>query len=174
MYAQDVTPLYEGIHGGAAIGSITPGTAVTPSVGPQAGGVREAVIVEGWSAQGAGSVLYAAPDQRIILATLTAGAVTQRKLLEQRRDDYGTVWKHVQISGYVSSKHLVPDVATVWSAGQELYDARCSACHALHAPTEFTANQWPGILQTMVKNAALDPEQATLVTRYLQAHARQQ
>lgn len=77
------------------------------------------------------------------------------------------------MSGYVPSAGLTPDQESVWAAAKALFSKRCSACHALHHTTEFTANQWPTILKTMTKNAALQPDQAALVTQYLQTHAKQ-
>ncbi|TAM57539.1 hypothetical protein EPN52_12945 [bacterium] len=173
MFTQDVTPLYAAAQGSGGIGSLSPGTAVMPSGTPQAAHARSEVVVEGWSIQGADAVLYSAVGRRIVLATLETAA-PQETLIAEQRDDYGTVWRHVRLVGWVDATHLVPDAASVWSSAQKLYAARCSACHALHAPAEFTANQWPGILRTMVRNAALDPEQTALVTRYLQEHARAQ
>ncbi len=174
MFTQNVTPLYASVQGKEVIGSISPGTAVALNGAPQRAGARDGVSVDGWSAQGAESVVDVAVGQRIVLTTLSAEAVSQETTIETQRDSYGTVWKHVKLAGFVGSEHLVPDVATVWTSAQKLYSTRCTACHALHAPTEFTANQWPGVLRTMVRNAALDPEEAALVTRYLQAHARAQ
>ena len=109
---------------------------------------------------------------KIVLATLTASGVAQRHISETAHDTYGNTWNHVQIAAYVDAAITVPDVNSVWTAAHQLYATRCSACHALHATTDFTANQWPGILQTMEKNAALDPQQAALITQYLQTHAR--
>jgi hypothetical protein len=43
----------------------------------------------------------------------------------------------------------------------------------LHNTDEFNANQWPQILKTMAKNAALQPDQIALITQYLQTHSKQ-
>ena len=170
-YTSGTTPLYGQAQGQQVWGSLTPGTPVTPAGG---GASLVQVTLDGWSLAGAGSVVYAMLGERIILATLTAGGTAGRKVVGESKDSYGNAWRHVEISGWVRKEALVPDVGVVWAAAEKLYDARCSACHALHEPTEFTANQWPPILHTMVKNAALDPEQAALVTKYLQMHAKPQ
>ena|ERR1022692_3296852 len=172
MYVRSLTPVYSDGSGSASIGSLMPGTPVALKSAPKPGAAHVVVMIDGWSIQGADSVVYSAEGQRIILATLGASAIAQRKVLTHNRDAYGTVWNHVEFSAAIDPARLIPDVSSVWAAAHTIYTARCSACHALHAPTEFTANQWPGILTTMVRNAALDPNQAALVRQYLQTHAR--
>ena len=171
-YVRSLAPIYSTT--GTKIGEIMPGTGVAPA---KAGTSRATITIDGWSIQGADPVIYSAVGERIILATLDASdasALAHRKTLGHKSDPYGTRWNHVQISVAVDTSQLTPRVASVWSAAHSLYAARCSACHALHSPTEFTANQWPNILTIMTKNAALDPSQAALVRQYLQTHARAQ
>lgn len=174
VFATATAPLYQSSHSSVVIGSITPGTALSVAATPAPAAVREKVTIEGWAAKGAETVIYQAPNLRIVLITLQQSAVLRRRVFGEQQDSYGTVWQHVKVSGWVVRGRTVPDVSTVWTAAKRLFEARCSTCHALHAPGEFTANQWPGILVAMVKNAALDAEQAALVTKYLQEHARAQ
>ena len=169
-FANGLIPMYANAQGGDVLGMVDPGT----SLQANGSGARSAVTLDGWSPDGAESIVYAAVGQRVVLATMNAPALTNRSVLSKTTDAYGKAWSDVQFSGWVDSTHLVPSVDTVWQSAQQLYATRCSACHSLHKPTEFTANQWPGILQVMVKNAALEPTQAALITRYLQAHARPQ
>lgn len=167
-------PLYVNENGPAVLGSLTPGTPLTAATAPQGSATRERVTVEGWSPKGGDSVIYQAPNLRIILARLEQSGLSGRTVLGQQQDSYGTTWQHVRVSAWVAKSDVVPNVSEVWTAAKTLYDARCSSCHALHNPGEFTANQWPSVLRTMAKNAALDPAQVALVTKYLQAHARAQ
>ena len=131
---------------------------------PQNGATRKQVTIEGWSPKGGESVIYQAIDLRIILVTVLRNALSARTVLEQQQDSYGTTWEHVKVSAWVAESDVVPDVSTVWAAAQKLYAARCSGCHALRAPGDFTANQWPGIVRSMAKNAAFDSGQVALVT----------
>lgn len=169
LFARELVPLFDSAQGGSAIGTVTPGTALQPAA--QSAG-RTSVTIDGWSQQGGETVVYSAVGQRIVLATLTSAGLSHRQVLDTTHDAYGNTWDHVQVTGFADNAELVPDVDTVWGAARQLYSTRCSACHALHATTDFTANQWPGILQTMEKNAALDPQQSALITQYLQTHAR--
>lgn len=168
-FVRVLIPLFGSAAGGVSIGSVTPGTAVkitAPAV------ARDSITIDGWSQQSADTVIYSAVGQRIVLTTLTPAGLSHRKVLDATHDTYGNVWNHVQISGYADSSSLVPNVSTVWTAAHQLYSTRCSACHALHATTDFSANQWPGILKVMGKNAALTPQDTALITQYLQTHGR--
>jgi len=170
MYANATTPLLASA-GGTAQGTVTPGTAVTVL---DTSGADSHVQLEGWSMQGSDTVVFKGVGERIVLLVLNGDAKADRKAGESKKDDYGSSWQQVTVTGWVATKDLASSADAVWKAGQQVYDTRCSACHSLHAPTEFTANQWPGILKAMGKNASLDQADLDLVTRYLQAHAKGQ
>ncbi len=169
-YAARATPIYADASGRHAVGSLTPGTPV--SVAGGASSRVRAFALRGWSEDGAETAVNVEMGVRRIYATLASTQNVHRKVLQQTKDDYDNVWYEVALSGFVASADLTPDQSTVWARAQHLYSQRCSNCHALHAPTEFTANGWPTILKTMAKNAALTPSQAELVTQYLQAHSK--
>jgi mono/diheme cytochrome c family protein len=173
VYPSSVAKLFNAQGGNGALGTVTPGTPLVLS-GNATGGAREAVTIDGWAAKGGETIIYQAPGQRVILAQLDAGTVSALKTLGAQTDSYGNTWEHVELTAWIASSDVVPDVATVWAAGQALYDSSCSSCHALHDPGEFTANQWPGEMKTMAPNAGFNAAQIALVTRYLQAHARTQ
>jgi hypothetical protein len=135
-------------------------------------GGLQAFTLDAWTQQGADSTLFAAEGQRIVLATL-ADETPRPRVLATAKDDYGNVWNEVELSGFVQQGGLTSDQGIVWAQAQALYSKRCSACHALHRTNEFTANQWPTILKTMTKSAALQPDQAVLITQYLQTHSKQ-
>lgn len=174
VFPKGVAALYNAATGAAIVASVTPGTTLAVSGEPSGSASREQVSVQGWSPEGGESIIFQAPDLRVILARVEGSGVAERKVLGKKTDAYGTTWQHVTLSAWVEKSDVMDNVSAVWAPAQKLYEARCSSCHALHKPAEFTANQWPGVLTTMAKNAALDPAQTALVTRYLQAHARAQ
>jgi hypothetical protein len=169
LYASSDVPLYAQASDHVAAARITPGTGLQPT-GPASAGLQP-VALEGWMQEGSATILFAAAGQRIVVARL-ADPSAQPRILSSTTDPYGNVWHETQLTGFVPATDLVADQETVWAAARALFSKRCSACHALHHTNEFTANQWPTILKTMTKNAALQPDQAELVTRYLQAHAK--
>ena len=170
LYAQQISPVYASSGQGVAIGSITPGTPLKTSGEVQRG--FQPFTLDAWSQQGDDTTLFAAQGQRIVLVKLAAKA-TGLKTLSTATDAYGNVWHDVRLSGYIKRSDLTSNQKIVWEKAIALYNTRCSACHALHQPSEFTANQWPKILKTMTHNAALTPEDAALVTQYIQTRAKQ-
>ncbi len=170
VYASALAPLYAGPSGTTRVGTVTPGTPLVP-VG-QAAGVRQQVLVEGWSRPGSDSIVLQAPGLDILLARLTPAVRAQRKLLGQRRDRAGKVWEHVEVPVWVARKDVASSVTSVWAAAYKLYSTHCNACHALRAPASHTANEWPRILNVMERNAGFNEQQAALVTKYMQEHAK--
>ncbi len=172
LFTKTLCPLYANRGDNNAIGSATPGTPLTVDAASPTSHGRQRVILRGWSPTAATSVLYQAPDVRIVLATFLTNNNAERTVLHQKTDSYGMVWQQVSISVWIPTTMIVNTVSVVWARAQTLYDNRCGSCHALHKPSDFTANEWPGILDAMAKNAAFDPAQTELVTKYLQTHAR--
>lgn len=168
LYAKILAPLSES-ENGEAIGTLTPGTEVAV-IAERPG--RWEVEVHGWSAPGAESILFIAPGQRIVLARLKLSAAAIRTIEGTKTDRFGQKWERIRVRGWVDRNALVEDVSVVWKKAARIFHKRCTACHALHQPTEFTANQWPHILKIMTKRAALSKKKATLVTKYLQMHAK--
>ena len=130
------------------------------------------VVVEGWSMGDAASVIFLNSSQRIPLASLTDAGEAARQVLDTKTDDYGTTWQHVSLSGAAPSADLSADTTALWADADSLYSATCSACHELHSPDQFTANQWPGSLKSMLPQVSLTPDQLELMTKYLQYHGK--
>lgn len=168
-YATQPTPIYGDSALKQQIGVMTPGSPISLSKDQGSGG--QPFSMDGWFQQGNRNVLFLGEGKRIVMATLP-GSPTAFQELGEAKDEYDTVWVHARIRGFILPKSLTRDQATVWQRAAKLYQSRCSACHAVHKPTEFTANQWPGILKIMAKNAALQPDEAALITEYLQTHAK--
>jgi hypothetical protein len=62
--------------------------------------------------------------------------------------------------------HSTPEQA---SAQQDsaLYEAKCGRCHAAHDPSDFSAEEWPGIVRSMKAQAALTTQDEQAITEYL-------
>lgn len=153
--------------GGKPLGQITPATPVTVL---KAHGPDVQVTFDGWTPKGYFTIAFQAPGQHIVDARLDKGA--RRKVIATTTDAYGDVWQHIQLSGWLPKSALTPHVDNVWTIARKLYSRKCSQCHSLHAPSEFTANQWPSVLHVMARRAALNARQHALIRKYLQMHAR--
>ncbi len=57
--------------------------------------------------------------------------------------------------------------------GNKIYTRDCSSCHALHKPSEFTAEKWHPILTKMfVKSKISDSATKALITGYVIAKSK--
>ena len=52
-------------------------------------------------------------------------------------------------------------------ADSALYEAKCGRCHAAYDPSDFSAEEWPGIVRSMRAQAALNIEDEEAITEYL-------
>ncbi len=58
--------------------------------------------------------------------------------------------------------------------GRRLYVSRCSGCHTLFLPQDFTAVQWQHQLEEMGEQAKLNASQREMVFKYLISAAEMQ
>lgn len=170
VYASTLTTL-RAAPDGEALSSIMPGVPMRV-VDKKKGWLK--VQLTGWSPEGAEKYLFKEMGQRILVAKITPRGMSQRKVVAQKEDYYESVWQDVRLSGWVASKAVAKDILSVWKAASHLYHQRCTRCHALHRPKEFTANQWPSILKIMTVRAGLSAGKKALVMQFIQTHAKDQ
>lgn len=74
----------------------------------------------------------------------------------------------------ISARKKVPGITIQQlRLGDKTYTRDCSGCHALHKPSEFTAEQWHPILVKMfVKAKISDNETKALITDYVIAKSK--
>ncbi|HLP41884.1 MAG TPA: hypothetical protein VK465_10285 [Fibrobacteria bacterium] len=53
--------------------------------------------------------------------------------------------------------------------GRKLYISRCSNCHTLYAPAEYTPESWPAIVEDMRDNAEIGEAEMRDIIRYVTA-----
>ena len=156
---------------GVVIASLPPATPVRVI---SADGPKINIEVSGWSPMGGAKYIFKAISLRIGRATLTSKGVDKRIVTGTGEDAWESEWEAVTITGWVRQQDLVQDINAVWKEASALYFTRCSRCHSLRRPKEFTANQWPSILKVMTKRAGMSAEQTAAVTALLQYHGRNQ
>lgn len=93
------------------------------------------------------------------------------KVIKKHKDDYDNEWDEVKVKGFVKKSALSDDINTIYAAGENLFKERCGGCHALHNYDEFNANVWPSVVETMMGNAALSPDEMRTLNRFLQSKA---
>jgi hypothetical protein len=132
------------------------------------------VSMEGWQPATSRSVVYALEGIRIRKALLEECVQGNVKVLKTVTDPYTEQeWRQIQVTGmWIPEKDLDSALDSIWSDASSWYTKSCSVCHALHAPSQYTANQWPGILKSMSTRTSLSKEQIAWIEKYLQYNAK--
>ncbi len=171
LYSNTLTSLRDAAVNGTVIASISP--AVPLRVLDEKDG-QVKVEITGWSPEGGEKYLFTEMGQRIRLAKITEQGLEGRKIIAQKEDYYETIWQDVRLTGWIAKKDVSEDIRTIWKTARHLFHQRCTRCHALHRPTEFTANQWPSILRIMTVRAGLSEGRKALIVQFMQTHAKDQ
>lgn len=107
----------------------------------------------------------------ILEQDLQAQNAKSLKTLKTVKDDYDNEWANVTIDGYVAKLAVTDDAAKIYDAGENLFKERCGSCHALHGYDEFNVNVWPSVVETMIQNSGLQPDEYETLVRFLQSKA---
>lgn len=96
------------------------------------------------------------------------------KMLEIAEDEYGETWHKASISFDVKKDDLVENKDAILKEAKSLYEQTCSPCHHLHDTKEYTVNQWPSNLESMISSdyVALEKDEKSLIIKYLQQNAK--
>jgi len=57
-------------------------------------------------------------------------------------------------------------------AGRELYVKKCSGCHSLYVPQQYTASAWDSILLVMNPKAKVSHDESSKIRLYLSLYSR--
>ncbi|MBR8463180.1 hypothetical protein KDD93_01145 [Campylobacter sp. faydin G-24] len=107
----------------------------------------------------------------ILEQDLQANSEKSLKLVKKVMDEYDNEWQIVSIKGFVKKDALTPNIDEIYARGEDLFKNRCGGCHALHGYDEFNVNVWPSVVETMIGNSALTPDEFEEVVRFLQSKA---
>lgn len=96
------------------------------------------------------------------------------KMLELVQDEYGEDWHKVSINFTLNESDLVANKDEIFKSAKSLYEQTCSPCHLLHDTKEYSVNQWPSNLESMISSGyvELDKASKSLIIKYLQNHAK--
>ena len=169
LYTNTLTSLRDAAANGKVIAAISPATRLRV-LKAQNGQVQ--VEVTGWSPEGGEKYMFIEMGQRIRQAKMTDEGLKYRKVIAEQEDYYESVWQDVRLTGWIAKKDTSEDLRAIWKSARHLFHQRCTRCHALHRPTEFTANQWPSILKIMTVRAGLSEGKKALIVQFMQSHAK--
>jgi cytochrome c5 len=75
---------------------------------------------------------------------------------------------HPDVADVQRAQSIYPGVELgTLELGRQTYVARCSGCHALHAPSKLPPDQWAKRIHEMGKDAKLRPGEEQLIAQYL-------
>ncbi len=93
------------------------------------------------------------------------------KILKQHEDEYGEIWHEVEGEFQVKNSSVTNDIKSLEDKAKKSFATNCSMCHRLHPPSEFTVNQWPHQIESMMSQIPMESPIKELVIKYLQQNA---
>jgi len=131
------------------------------------------VELAGWRREGQENKLYMRQGQRIKLATIDPSEVDGLRRLGSVEDaTTGQIWTEVRLDAWVPTTGFLRDAKPLWATVGRLYEDNCSLCHALHPPDEYSANNWIGHMNSMVRMTPLTGKEAALLLTWLQTNGK--
>lgn len=125
--------------------------------------------VSGYQNPSVPNVVYFSNGQRII--TL-AFAKTKAPNFEIIKKGEGENWNEVKVTAYTTDSDLTENLNELNAKAKKLYEENCSVCHSLHKVDEYTANQWPSLIKSMVSRTPIEKKDMWSVIEYLQKNAK--
>ncbi|MDO5046814.1 cytochrome C [Campylobacter sp.] len=165
VYTDVVKPLFMDATSNKSIGRLLPTNAVKIS---EESGDRVKVVIRGYKNPAVDNVIYYSDSQRVIAAAFAKTVKIEYKLLEKGKDGK---WDKVEAVAYTDKGGFTSEVASMFSRADQLYKDNCGICHTAHATDHYKANQWPGLVKSMLSRTAIDKKDEWLITQYLQKHS---
>lgn len=125
----------------------------------------------GYIQEGVENAIYYAPNRRILVAGLSKGTKFDYEVLETFKDN-GKTWKKIKVQFLGNATDFTEDLDGLYKKADETYIANCSICHKLHGKNDFTANQWPSMVNSMLSRTGISKADSYLVIQYLQKNAK--
>lgn len=129
------------------------------------------IEVSGWIEDGVPSAIYFAPNRRILVAGINKTTQYDFKSLDSTEDG-GKKWLLIKAKFLTEKTEFSNDVNAMYKGAEEMYSMNCSICHKLHDKKEFSANQWPSIINSMLSRTAISKDESYLLIQYLQKNAK--
>lgn len=169
MFTSSVKNLYETSTSSAVKGRLLPTSKVKVL---EKTGDKIKVEIDGFIKNGVPNALYFSKGKRILVAGLSKNGKFDIKTISTSTGKNATEWKKVALIAYTKNDNLTNDLAGLYNQANKIFNDNCAICHPIHASTEFTSNQWPSMLKSMINRTAMTKEQSYLVTQYLQKHSK--
>lgn len=151
-----------------AVGRLLP-TAEVKTLGEIDGKIE--VEISGWIEDGVPSAVYFVPNRRILVAGINKSTKFDFTVLDSIQDG-GKKWLQIKAKFLSEKDGFSEDLEAMYKNAEEMYQTNCAICHKLHEKTEFSANQWPSMINSMLSRTAISKEESYLLIQYLQKNAK--
>ena len=132
------------------------------------------IELSGWQREGPDNKLYVRQGARIGKATITPTEALEMRTVRSVEDaKTGQMWSEVRLKAWVKTDGFMHDPRPLWDAVERMYEDNCSLCHALRAPSEYSANNWIGHVKSMTRMTPLTRQEAALLLVWLQTNAKE-
>jgi nitrate/TMAO reductase-like tetraheme cytochrome c subunit len=169
MYTSSVKNLFESSDSTSSKGRLLPTSKVKIL---ETKGDNIKIELEGFMKDGVDSAVYFSQGKRILIAGLSKSSNFDFKTISTTKDEEGVEWKKVTFTAFTKNDNLTEDLDALYAQAQTVFGNNCAMCHPAHPASEFTANQWPSIVKSMINRTAMTKDENYLVTQYLQKHAK--
>lgn len=129
------------------------------------------IEISGWIEDGVPSAIYFAPNRRILVAGINKTTQYDFKTTDSTEEG-GKKWLFITAKFLIDEVEFSNDVEALYKGAEEMYAMNCSICHKLHDKKEFSANQWPSIINSMLSRTAISKDESYLLIQYLQKNAK--
>lgn len=151
-----------------AVGRLLP-TAEVKTLGEIDGKIE--VEISGWIEDGVPSAVYFVPNRRILVAGINKSTKFDFTVLDSIEDG-GKKWLQIKAKFLSEKDGFSEDLEAMYKSAEEMYQTNCAICHKLHEKTEFSANQWPSMINSMLSRTAISKDESYLLIQYLQKNAK--
>lgn len=134
-------------------------------------GNKSKVSFVGYIQDGVENAIYFVPNRRILVAGITKNTEFDYEVVDTIEDN-GVVWKKIKATFMSDEDEFTKDVDSLYKKANTMYVDNCSICHALHDKREFSANQWPSVVNSMLSRTAISKEDSYILIQYLQKNAK--
>ncbi|ALV23634.1 molybdopterin-containing oxidoreductase II, DMSO/TMAO/BSO reductase family, monoheme c-type cytochrome [Campylobacter iguaniorum] len=166
QYATTVKPVYLDANSKSVAGKLLPTNAI--DVLEEKNGMVK-FSIKGYQNPAVSNVIYYSDGQRIISLAFAKTKAPKFELI--KKGENGS-WDEVKVEAYTTSGDFTSDLNTLFETSKKQYQENCSVCHALHKESQYTANQWPSLLKSMISRTPIDKKDEWTIIEYLQKHAK--
>lgn len=132
-------------------------------------GDKSFVKIQGWSYEEEPNLeIFFDIGKTVTLAQIIENKISERKIIQSKTDQYEETWFENSIYGWILTSKLKKNFKSLWKNESSFSSERCGACHSEPRPANYTAVQFPSLINSMKETAGLSDEEESFVVNYYQ------